>query len=71
MDKIWLKNYPPGMPAEVDCAAFASLSDVLQNELSGAIGPLPAFSNMGKTITYRRARPRQRAIRRLPAERRG
>ena len=51
MDKIWLRNYPPGMPAEVDCAAFASLRDVLQTSCR-RFGPLPAYSNLGTSISY-------------------
>ena len=29
MEAIWLKHYPPGIPAEVDVHEFASLSDTL------------------------------------------
>ena len=25
MDKIWVKNYPPGVPAEIDPSQYASL----------------------------------------------
>jgi len=51
MERIWLKNYPPGVPAEVDVREFASLRDVLQRSYQ-RFGKLPAYSNMGTTITY-------------------
>ncbi|MCB8748880.1 AMP-binding protein [Rhodoferax sp. U2-2l] len=51
MEAIWLKNYPPGIPAEVDVCEFASLRDVLQRSCQ-RFADLPAYSNMGATITY-------------------
>jgi len=51
MEKIWLKNYPPGMPAEVDLTAFSSLKDVLERSCQ-RFAALPAYSNMGSSITY-------------------
>ena len=29
MERIWLSQYPPGIPAEVDVKAFASLGAML------------------------------------------
>ncbi len=51
MEKIWLKNYPPGVAAEVDIHAFASLRDVLRRTCD-RFADLPAYSNMGATLTY-------------------
>jgi long-chain acyl-CoA synthetase len=51
MDKIWLKSYPKGMPAEIDVRAYASLKDILEQSCE-RYRDLPAFSNMGATITY-------------------
>ena len=51
MDKIWLKNYPKGIPAEVDVRAYASLKDILEQSCA-RYRDLPAFSNMGATISY-------------------
>ena len=50
-EPIWLSHYPPGVPAEIDVHEFASLSDVL---LRGCerFAALPAYSNMGATMTY-------------------
>ena len=30
MDKIWLKSYPPGVPAEIDVNRYSSLADLLE-----------------------------------------
>jgi len=51
MEAIWLKNYPPGIPAEVDVHEFASLRDVLLRSCQ-RFGELPAYSNMGASMTY-------------------
>jgi len=51
MERIWLSHYPPGIPAEVDVQEFASLKDVLLRS-SQRFGELPAYSNMGASITY-------------------
>lgn len=29
MDKIWLKSYPPGVPAEIDASQYASVPELL------------------------------------------
>ncbi len=51
MEKIWLKSYPPGIPAEVDLNEFASLPDVLRRSCE-RFSNLPAYSNMGATLTF-------------------
>jgi len=51
MKKIWLQNYPPGVPAEVDVHAFSSVKDVLERSCA-RFARLPAYSNLGSTITY-------------------
>jgi long-chain acyl-CoA synthetase len=51
MEPIWLKNYPPGVPAEVDVHEFASLPAVLQRSCQ-RFADLPAYSNLGASITY-------------------
>jgi long-chain acyl-CoA synthetase len=51
MDKIWLNSYPKGMPAEVDVRAYASLKEILERSCE-RYRDLPAFSNMGTTLTY-------------------
>ncbi len=51
MEAIWLKHYPPGIPAEVDVQEFASLRDMLLRSCQ-RFGDLPAYSNMGSSMTY-------------------
>jgi long-chain acyl-CoA synthetase len=51
MEAIWLKHYPPGIPAEVDVHQFASLRDMLLRSCQ-RFGELPAYSNMGSSLTY-------------------
>ncbi|HET9024050.1 MAG TPA: AMP-binding protein [Burkholderiaceae bacterium] len=52
MDKVWLKQYPEGIPAEVDVGAYNSLKEILQTSCA-RFADLPAYGNMGVTITYR------------------
>ncbi|HET6656158.1 MAG TPA: AMP-binding protein [Gammaproteobacteria bacterium] len=52
MDKIWLKNYPDGVPAEIDLTEFDSLQQVLERSCA-KFGDRPAFANMGTVLTYR------------------
>jgi long-chain acyl-CoA synthetase len=51
MDAFWLKHYPPGIPAEVDVDEFASLREMLLGSCQ-RYGELPAYSNMGTSMTY-------------------
>jgi long-chain acyl-CoA synthetase len=51
MDKIWLKSYRAGIPAEIDIHEYASVNDVLAQSCRKFSGR-PAFSNLGATITY-------------------
>jgi len=51
VDKVWLKNYPEGVPAEIDVDAYASLVDIFDESVR-LFGPRPAFVCMGKDLTY-------------------
>ena len=52
MDKVWLKQYPKGVPAEIDVDAYPSLKTVIEQSCK-RFGDLPAYGNMGVSITYR------------------
>ncbi len=52
MDKIWLKHYPAGRPAEINPDEYRSLVELL-HECFNKYGEAAAFTNMGKTISYR------------------
>ncbi|MBB3344407.1 long-chain fatty acid--CoA ligase [Luteimonas sp. RC10] len=47
----WLANYPAGIPAEIDPNEYPSVPAVL-DEAIAKYRDKPAFSNMGKTLTY-------------------
>jgi len=51
VEKIWLKNYPPGVPAEINPDEYPSLVAIL-DESCTRFADLPAFTSMDKTITY-------------------
>ena len=50
-DRIWLKSYPAGMPAEIDPDQFRSIPDLLEKTLA-KFAARPAFHNLGHTISY-------------------
>jgi long-chain acyl-CoA synthetase len=52
VEKIWLKEYPAGVPADIDLNEFASLKDILEKSCQ-RFADLPAYSNMGVTLRYR------------------
>src|SRR5205823_12648457 len=52
VDKIWLKHYPKGVPAEIDVNDYASIREVF-TEGAGRFADRPAYTCMGKTITFR------------------
>lgn len=51
MEKVWLKNYQAGVPAEIDPNKYASLNALFE-EVFDTFKDKDAFTNMGKTITY-------------------
>jgi len=51
VNKIWLKNYPAGIPAEIDPDRFGSLPDLIE-KLAVKFADKPAFHNLGCTISY-------------------
>lgn len=51
MDKIWLKSYPPGVPAEINPDVCSSLVEMF-TESCKRFADRPAFYNLGTTITY-------------------
>lgn len=52
MEKIWLKSYPPGVPAEIDPSAFDSLNTLVDESLR-QFADRVAYVQMGKSLTYR------------------
>lgn len=52
MDKIWLKSYPAGVPAEIDVTEYASLADFLGKGVARWSENV-AYINMGAELTFR------------------
>jgi len=51
MNRIWLKSYPPGIPADIDPSQLRSLKQLIEEscaEHSAAV----AFVQMGRSLTY-------------------
>jgi len=51
MEKIWLKSYPKGVPAEIDANAYRSIPDLFDANI-GKYRDRPAYICMGKTIAF-------------------
>ena len=52
MERIWLKHYPAGVPADIDVTQYASLVDLLEESFA-KFSARPAFICMDKSISYR------------------
>ncbi|KPK60896.1 MAG: long-chain fatty acid--CoA ligase [Gammaproteobacteria bacterium SG8_31] len=51
VDKIWLSQYPENTPTEIDTSEFASLKELVESAFQ-KYRDLPAFTNMGHSISY-------------------
>src|SRR5687767_4501728 len=51
MERIWLKSYPPGVPADIDPNEYRSLVDLFDAGIK-KYADRPAFHNMGKTLDF-------------------
>jgi len=51
VEKIWLKHYPKGVPAQIDIDTYASLRDVFE-EACRKYGNGKSYTCMGKSITF-------------------
>lgn len=52
MQKIWLKNYPPGVPAEIDPNAIRSLREMVEKSCA-AYADRSAYVQMNHSLGYR------------------
>ncbi len=50
-ERIWLKSYPEGVPADIDTAQYASLAALFDDAFQ-KFGSRTAYSFMGKDISY-------------------
>lgn len=51
MNRIWLKNYPEGVPADINPDQYRSVRELV-DEACENFATLPAYTSMGKTLTY-------------------
>ena len=51
MDKIWLKSYPPGVPAEIDWHQYQSVGDLFEQSCA-QFGDKPSYVNMGRVLSF-------------------
>ena len=51
MEKIWLGEYPPGVPREIDPNTYTSIISMFEEGV-GKFANLPAFSNFGTTLSF-------------------
>jgi long-chain acyl-CoA synthetase len=51
MNKVWLKNYPTGVPAEINPNEYRSLTELLESSC-GRFAELDAFTSLGRTLRY-------------------
>jgi long-chain acyl-CoA synthetase len=52
MERIWLKQYPPGVPADIDASQYPSLVALLEESFA-KFADRKAFICMDKSISYR------------------
>ncbi|HSS66113.1 MAG TPA: AMP-binding protein, partial [Gammaproteobacteria bacterium] len=61
MEKVWLKGYPDGVPAEIDPDVYPSINAIF-DQSTVHYAERPAFSNFGKSISYAELDERCRAF---------
>ncbi len=52
-ERIWLKHYPEGVPHDIDPDKYSNIVELIDESMS-KFANKPAFSNMGKTFTYKK-----------------
>jgi long-chain acyl-CoA synthetase len=50
-DRVWLKSYPPGVPADLDTSQYPSLVALIEESFKKYAGRT-AYSFMGRDVTY-------------------
>ena len=61
MEKIWLKRYPEGMPETIDPEHYNSLLELFEKSFAD-YAQYPAYTNMGKTLTYQQVDEKTKAV---------
>lgn len=61
LTKVWLKRYPPDVPAEITADRYTSLIDLFEHAATQYADQV-AFVNMGQPMTYRQLEQQSRAF---------
>ena len=61
LNKVWLKRYPPDVPAEINADRYPSLVDLFEHAAQRYADQV-AFINMGQPMTYRQLEQQSRAF---------
>jgi len=61
MERIWLKHYPPGVPADIDVSRYKSLVELFEESFQ-KFHDRKAFLCMDKSITYGEVDDKSRAL---------
>jgi long-chain acyl-CoA synthetase len=61
VDRYWLKNYPAGVPADINPADYPSLKHLFDESVA-KYADRPAYTNLGRTITFRQLDAMSRAF---------
>lgn len=61
MDRIWLKHYSPGVPADIDPSRYANLIELIETAFK-THGPKPAYKMMGAVKTFAEVDEASRAL---------
>ena len=61
MEKIWLKHYPEGVPAEVDVSVYPTLVDLMDAAFKRHAGQA-AYKMMGKSLSFAQMDEASRAL---------
>jgi long-chain acyl-CoA synthetase len=51
IERVWLEQYPEGVPPEVDYGRHHSLPELFEHSCE-RFGDLPAYTSMGRTLSY-------------------
>ncbi|MCL4113039.1 UNVERIFIED_CONTAM: hypothetical protein GTU68_049961, partial [Idotea baltica] len=52
VEKVWLKNYPKGVPEFIDTSEYDSLADLFDKSIT-AFNDRPAYTNLGRSISFK------------------
>jgi long-chain acyl-CoA synthetase len=61
VDRVWLNQYPPGVPTDIDPDQYASLREVFE-EACAAYGHRIAYRNLGASLSYAQLETLSRAF---------